>query len=70
MLDRLEKLILDRPGLTATKLSETLFGLDGYHERVAGACRTLVQCGKAERRGAGGPGDPYTYYPPAKTAAR
>ena len=65
MLDRLEKLIRARPGLTATQLAEKLFGIEGYHERVAGACRTLVRAGKAERHGAGGPGHPYTYYPAA-----
>lgn len=63
MLDRLERLIRDRPGLTATQLAEQLYGIDGYHERVGGACRTLVQLGKVGRRGGGGPGNPYTYFP-------
>jgi len=63
MLDRLEKLIRDRPGLTATQLAEELYGIDGYHERVGGACRTLARVDKVERRGRGGPGDPYTYFP-------
>jgi hypothetical protein len=69
MLDRLEKLIRATPGLTATELAEKLFGIEGYHERVAGACRTLVRTGRAERRGAGGPGDPFTYYPPPSPPA-
>ena len=70
MFDRLEKLIRDRPGLTATELARALYGDDGYHERVGGACRALVQDGKVERRGNGGPGDPFTYYPAQPTAAR
>lgn len=68
MLDRLAKLIHDRPGLTATELARELHGDDGYHERVGGACRVLAQFGKVKRRGNGGPGDPYTYYPPERTA--
>lgn len=69
MLDELERLIHLTPGLRATQLAEALFGVDGYHERVGAACRTLVQLGRAERRGSGGPGDPYTYHPPAKARA-
>lgn len=69
MLDELESLIHLMPGLTATELAEALFGLDGYHERVGAACRKLAEFGRVERRGAGGPGDPYTYHPPKKTEA-
>lgn len=57
------ELISVKPGLRATQLAEALFGLNGYHERVGAACRMLVELGKVERHGNGGPGDPYTYYP-------
>ncbi len=69
VLDELERLNHLTPGLTATELAEALFGLNGYHERVGAGCRMLAQFGRAERRGAGGPGDPYTYHPPPKTGA-
>jgi len=63
MLEELERLIRRKPGLTATQLAHALFGDDGYHERVGAACRTLSFSGRVERRGSGGPGDPYTYHP-------
>ncbi len=34
-----------------------------YQQRVNQDCNLLVDRGRAERRGLGGPGDPYHYYP-------
>jgi hypothetical protein len=57
-----EGIICQVPGLTATQIARTLYGDDGYHERVGAACRELCRLGRTERRGHGGPGDRYTYY--------
>ncbi|HTV35258.1 MAG TPA: hypothetical protein VMF12_02410 [Xanthobacteraceae bacterium] len=65
LLDKLEQLIRETPGLTATELAERLFGIDGHHSRVSAECRLLAHFKRVERRGAGGPGDPYRYYPVA-----
>jgi hypothetical protein len=66
LLERIEDLIHEVPGLTATQLAEKLFGLDGYHSRVSAECRLLVHLKRVERRGSGGPGDPYRYFPSAQ----
>jgi hypothetical protein len=63
LLDDVERLIREAPGLTATALAHRLFGHDGYHSRVSAECRALVHVRRVERRGGGGPGDPFTYYP-------
>ncbi len=63
ILNKVEKLIRLAPGLTATELSQRLYGIDGYHSRVSAQCRVLVYVGRVERHGSGGPGDPYKYFP-------
>jgi hypothetical protein len=63
LIDELERLIVRKPGLTATQIAAELYGADGYGERVRGACWTLVERGRIERRGVGGPCDPFTYHP-------
>jgi hypothetical protein len=63
LIEDVERLIEEVPGLTATALAQRLFGLNGYHSRVSAECRALVHVGRIERRGAGGPGDPFTYHP-------
>jgi hypothetical protein len=66
LIDDVERLIHEAPGLTATALAQRLFGHDGYHSRVSTECRVLAHVKRVERRGGGGPGDPFTYYPIAK----
>jgi hypothetical protein len=51
------------PGHTAAQISQALFGLAGYHERVGNTLRMLSDLGNVERRGGGGPGDPFRYHP-------
>ncbi len=69
LIEDVERLIQETPGLTATALAQRLFGHDGYHSRVSAEIRALVHVGRVERRGGGGPGDPFTYHPiPGDTA--
>jgi len=65
LIDEIENLIHRTPGLTATELAEKMFGIHGHHARVSAECRMLAHFGRVERRGSGGPGDPYRYYAPA-----
>ncbi len=66
LIEDVERLIEEAPGLTATALAQRLFGHDGYHSRVSAEIRALVHVGRIERRGAGGPGHPFTYHPAAE----
>lgn len=61
--DDVERVVQRNPGLTATEIARELFGDDAYQERVGSAVRILTQRGRIERRGAGGPGEPFTYHP-------
>ena len=63
LIENLERLIRDFPGLRATELAERLFGINGYHSRLSAECRLLAYAKRVERRGSGGPGDPYRYFP-------
>ncbi len=63
LMDQIEKTVLQIPGQTATEIARSLFGLDGYQERVNHLCAALVKAGRIERRGKGGPGDPFKHYP-------
>ena len=56
-------LIEKAPGRTEAALAEAIFGDFGYQQRVNGDCRLLESRGIIERRGSGGPNDPYKYYP-------
>lgn len=61
--DKLAELIRARPGLTATELSEELFGSkEGYQQRVNQDCNLLLDDGVVERRGEGGRSDPFRYF--------
>lgn len=65
LADTLNFLIGNGPGRTEAQLAEAIFGAEGYPQRVNGDCRLLESRGHVERRGAGGPNDPYRYYPAA-----
>jgi hypothetical protein len=63
VIDDVEKLIRERPGMKATELAMAFYGPSGYYDRIGGLCRQLFQAYRIERRGNGGPGDPFRYYP-------
>lgn len=56
------------PGRSEQQLSEAIFGSkgNGYQQRVNQDCRMLADRGEVERRGNGGPTDPYRYFPKSK----
>jgi hypothetical protein len=60
--ERIRKAVSIRSGMTEAELSRLLFGKDGYQQRVNTTCRLMIARGELERRGAGGPGDPFTYH--------
>lgn len=62
-IDVLEFLISKGPGRTEIDLAEAIHGNQAYQQRVNQDCRLLVGRGKVERRGDGGPADPYRYFP-------
>jgi hypothetical protein len=63
LLDDVERIIREKPGLTATQIARLLFGAGGYAEKVNHSCLALARVGRVERYGRGGPGNPFTYYP-------
>jgi hypothetical protein len=69
LIDLVERIIRQKPGLTASEIASALYGPNGYHQRVAAECRMLVYIGRIERRGSGGPREPYTYHPSSDEAA-
>jgi hypothetical protein len=58
----IESFVEENPGRTATQIAEALYGVKGYHQRVSGTLRLLSDLGRIERRGSGGPGDPFRYF--------
>ena len=60
--DDILKFVELRPGRTEAEIAAAVIGRKGYQQRVNGDCRLLVDRGLIERRGQGGPGDPYRYY--------
>ena len=62
LIDDIQRIIRQTPGLTASEIARAVFGVDGYHQRVSNTCRLLADVGRVERRGTGGPANPYTYY--------
>jgi hypothetical protein len=61
-IETIVALIRKQPGSTATQIAEGLYGFEGYHQRVSNTLRLLCAVGRIERRGGGGPGEPYRYY--------
>lgn len=56
-------LIDNGPGRTETELAQAIFGNEAYQQRVNSDCKLLLSMGRVERRGEGGPADPYRYFP-------
>jgi hypothetical protein len=65
----IETFIRSNPGLTATQIAVGLFGVRGYRQLVATTLRVLCAAERVERRGHGGPGEPFRYYPADKGAS-
>ena len=63
LADVLTFIIKSGPGRTEAQLAEAIFADKGYQQRVDEDCHVLVNRGVIERRGAGGPADPFRYYP-------
>lgn len=57
-------LIEKGPGRTEAQLAEAVYGNDGYQQQVNSECRFLLQQRRIERRGDGGPADPFRYHLP------
>ena len=68
--DVLEFLIQKGPGRTEAELADAIFGEGGYPQRVHIDCARLVAGKKARRRGAGGRGNPFRYYPAGRIVGR
>ena len=63
LADHIDQLVSHRPGMAEPALAKSLFGRVGYQQRVNSTCRRVFREGHLERRGNGGPGHPFTYYP-------
>lgn len=55
-------LIGNGPVRSESELAEAIFRKEGYHQQVKSDCNLLLNRGYVERRGEGGPSDPYRYY--------
>ena len=64
-IDVIEFLIRKGPDRTERELAEAMYGRSAYQQHVNQECRMLADKGKVERRGTGGPGDPFRYHPAA-----
>jgi hypothetical protein len=62
LADVLLHLIEKGPGRKERELAQAIYGRD-TQQLVNQDCRILGRAGKIERRGGGGPTDPYRYYP-------
>lgn len=61
--EKVKRLIVRDPGRTAGEIAEAILGTGARQQRVNPYCRELFVTGEVERRGKGGPGDPFRYYP-------
>jgi hypothetical protein len=64
--DVLTFIIHSGPGRTEAQLSEAVFGKQERQQRVNLDCVLLVARGVVERKGTGGPADPFRYFPKEK----
>jgi hypothetical protein len=63
-----EACIARRPGLTEAEIAEVVLGRGARQQQVNPSCRELTLMGRVERRGYGGPGDPFRYFPKSSGA--
>ena len=61
-------LVLKGSGRTERELAQAIHGNNAYQQQVNQDCQMLVLRGKVERRGQGGPADPYRYFPKTSVA--
>lgn len=69
IMDVLRFLIEKGPGRTEAELARAMYGADGQQPQVNQDCRILERRGLVERRGVGGPGDPFRYFPATEKAS-
>jgi hypothetical protein len=62
-IDVLLYLIENGPGRSETELSEAIYGVSGYPQRLQQDLLKLVSAGEIERQGEGSLADPHSYYP-------
>lgn len=65
-----EALVRRKPGMTAPDIARALFGGAGIQQQVNPSLLGLSREGRIDRRGYGGPGDPFTYHPKDRNAPR
>lgn len=63
IVDQLLRLIQRHSGKTEMELATLIFGPKAYQQRVNSDCHLLISRGLVERRGMGGPSDPFRYFP-------
>jgi hypothetical protein len=65
IIDALAFLIEKGPGRTEKELAEAIYasGDQAYQQHVNQDCRRLADANQVQRRGGGGPRDPFRYYP-------
>jgi hypothetical protein len=63
---RVMDFVKGRPGMTELQIAKSIYGSSAIQQQVNADCRLLVERGQIERRGAGGPADPFIYYPAAQ----
>ncbi|MBA3896563.1 MAG: hypothetical protein H0X36_05415 [Sphingomonadaceae bacterium] len=68
LADDIELLVGKRPGLTAAQIAESIYGADGYQQKVNSTCRRLLKQGRVIRGGNGYQADPFRYHPGAHHA--
>lgn len=56
-------LIEKGPGRTESELADAIYGDGSYQQLVNGELRFMLNGGRIERRGDGGSGSPYRYWP-------
>jgi hypothetical protein len=59
----LEFLIEKGPGRTEIELARAIHGASAYQQLVNQDLSALAYANRVERRGQGGPADPFRYYP-------
>ncbi len=60
--DVIRFIVSHQPGLSEPELALAMFG-ECIQQRVNSDCRLLASRGLIERRGIGGPGNPFRYFP-------
>ena len=56
-------LVENGPGRSEAELSEAIYGIPGYPQRLQQDLLKLVSAGEIERQGEGSLADPHTYHP-------